>query len=193
MKVKVYGIDFELGSDERKVGDLIDLINDRGYIVTDIIADGERISNFSEVEIENINPIKYLELNTKKIGELIFDTLSEAKKFIPNFILSLDQISNNLTFGNEGDAYKDIAQALETLEWLNQLLIDLDNLDIVKNINKKEREDLINKWYEVFISLVEAFKNNDTVLMNDIIEYELKPVMEIYLKYVSSLKNNLLD
>ena len=67
MKVEIYGIDFELETEGYTVDELIEIINNKGYVVLDIIADGRDISNMSDSEIEALMPIKVLEINAKRL------------------------------------------------------------------------------------------------------------------------------
>ncbi len=187
MKVEIYGIDFELETEGYTVDELIEIINNKGYVVLDIIADGRDISNISDSEIEALMPIKVLEINAKKVEEVLLETLAGMKEFIPDFIGNLDQISVDLTIGKEEEGYNKLALAMDTLDWLNQFLSYLNSPEIVIKDNLKERKALLQQWYETIHALDEALDNQDKVLISDIIEYELKPVLENYLKYVRDL------
>ncbi|MDI3547002.1 MAG: hypothetical protein PWR10_654 [Halanaerobiales bacterium] len=184
MRVTIYGADIELEkANYENIGDVIDAIEVAGFVVTEVIADGENITGFTEEELEKIKPIEELKIISKNVKDLTRDTLVEAENYILQFISGVEEIINKFNQGREAESFKLLSQGLEGLEWLNTLLGSLISMGEVDST-----KEFINNWQGTMEELLDAMERQDIVLLNDILEYELVPVLEDYLELVKEVK-----
>ncbi|TDX58904.1 hypothetical protein [Orenia marismortui] len=193
MEVNVYGGDFNLQEkDYQDVGEIIDIIEEDGFVVTKIIADEIDITYFSAEDLEKIKPIKKLDILTKEAKNLVLEGVSEARKYLPKLIDGIEDIITAFSQGNEGEANNLLSQALEGFNWLNSLLSSLGVLDLKElDINSENLIDNINDWQTYLEELMSAMQNQDTILISDILEYEIKPILQKYLNLVVKIDDRI--
>ena len=191
MEIIIRGTEVDLeGYGFENVGDVFDFFTDRGYIISDLQADGQNISNSSEKEIEEIKPIEKLEIEVKEIAELEVESLEEAENYLPRAISGIEEIVAKFRQGNELKGYTMLSDLLEGLEWLSLLIEKLEDSSEINlnNINEFNIKKFIKEWQEVLQKLFTAMENQDLVLIGDLLEYELLPMLKDYLKLVKKIK-----
>ena len=170
------------------LGDVIDAIEAEKGEIIDIIADGQKITNFTAEEIEGIKPIIQLEVIAKEANTLGKDTLSEITEFIPRFTVGIEEVIDKFAQGKDSDGFKMLEQALESLQWLNTLVFSLESkFQGLKEIDEREFVVFKSNWIESIKELYSAFAGQDLVLTSDILEYELIPTLNKFLKLIEKL------
>ncbi|WP_018249190.1 hypothetical protein [Orenia marismortui] len=195
MKTTIHGIDINLDDREYKtLGDIIDEIEANDGVVLRVIADGEDLSALSELELGEINPIEKLDIEAIKIEKLIVDSLSEAEEYIPKLMLGIDDIVNEFNRGNENQAFELLEQALEGFNWLNNAInafVSNFSKYEIPNFDMKKLNNIIDAWQENLKELLTAIENQDIVLIADILEYELRPILNSYLSVIKEVNEEL--
>lgn len=189
MEIIVRGI--ELNSDQKysTLGDIIDAIETNNGVIIDLIADGQKITNFTTEEIEKIKPINQLEVIAKESNTLGKDTLSNIAEFIPRVMDGIEEVIDKFAQGNDSDGFKMLGQALESLQWLNTVVFNLEGkFKGLKEIDETEFVVFKTNWIESIKELYSAFEGHDLVLTSDILEYELIPTLNKFLKLIEKLK-----
>ncbi len=102
--------------------------------------------------------------------KLVEETLAEINIYLPKMIRGIDEFVECAVQSREQDAKKLLASILEGLEWIAQAVC----LTGRHKPGPMNGQDLMEKLPE----LVDACENNDYVLMSDILDYEIKPVLE---------------
>ncbi|WP_408955670.1 hypothetical protein [Natroniella sp. ANB-PHB2] len=189
METTVYGVEMDLNQ-YKSVGEIIDAIEREGYIATQVIADQKDITRFSAQELESIKPIDHLEILAKTPREITLDSLKEAENYLPRLISGIDEIINSFSQGEKSKAYKLLNQALEGFQWLSILI---DNLETISDSIYEDMDlnRVIKNWESNLNEFLTAFENQDIILLSDILEYELLPVLEEYLEIIKDLNENL--
>ncbi|MTI59271.1 MAG: hypothetical protein FH762_04635 [Firmicutes bacterium] len=184
MEVTVHGIDIELAGKESSIGEIFDEIQSQGSVVYRVIADGEDISNFSEEEFKELGKIGHLEIIAKDVKELTLETIKEAEEFIPKLIDRIEKFIARINDGTETARFIMIQQLLDTLDWLNTLLENIGSAVGERGTNDLNQKSFFAKWKDTIASLAEGIERKDLVLISDILEYELIPVLEDYREYI---------
>lgn len=184
MEVTVHGIDIELVGEENSIGEIFDQIQSQGSVVYQVIADGQDITNCTEEEFKELGKIKHLEVVAKGVKELTLETIKEAEDFIPQFIERIEKFITRINDGTETVRFIMIQQLLGTLDWLNTLLQSIKNTVDENGTGKLRQKEFIARWKSTMVSLSEGLEKKDLVLISDVLEYELIPVLEEYQEYI---------
>jgi len=111
----------------------------------------------------------------------ILRELKESKEELLKLSKELEDISIRMQTGNEYEAMESLQECTRTLENIFGMLKKAQNFF---NLNysriKVEKEDVAGKIEEIkdiLSEVVTAFENNDLVLLADLLEYELSPLM----------------
>ncbi len=128
----------------------------------------------SKGRFDNIN------IARNKVTEQIYKIINK----IPDILKMIEVIYNDLQIGNEKHAMENMQILIETLESiisLLQLIKTTFSLNY-KNIiyDDKSVEEYNIELTGILKELLEAMEANDTVLISDLIEYELSPRLEKY-------------
>ncbi len=108
--------------------------------------------------------------------------------YLPKLIQATEDIAGKIQAGREGEAFRILNNYFGGMMWIidgikaiqNAKNGYLNNIDI-KLLNKKLNE------------LEESFKNEDFVLFSDILDYELKEDLTIFLDEIIKLKEEMAD
>ncbi|MGV8982698.1 hypothetical protein [Clostridium sp.] len=103
-------------------------------------------------------------------SDLMMETLDTAYGYLDKVIDSFGLFSNLIIEGETGKAANVFIQIIDAFEWI----ADAFSRTALIHNNAIETQELNDKLPE----LLEAFENNDYVLMSDILNYEIKPVLE---------------
>lgn len=121
----------------------------------------------------------------------IFRGLKASKEDLSKLSKELEDISIRMQTGNEYEAMEGLQECTRTLENIFGLLKkaqDFFNLNYSQI--KIEKEDVASKIEEikdVLSEVVTAFENNDLVLLADLLEYELSPLMSRFPEVINCL------
>lgn len=99
-----------------------------------------------------------------------FDTLKTVSEYMVNLINGIEKAVECFQGGEERKGCELIFPITEGIQWMSDALMvtkDIYKQDIdLKNINEKLNE------------ILEAFENGDFILIGDLFQYELTPILE---------------
>lgn len=150
------------------------LLANRFYF-SHLVADGVEIYEEPEQYLErHLHEITELEIIAKTEQEFVNDLLLTAEEYIkravPEIKVLVDQFYNN----PDQESWNKFGQLLEGLQWLTHLVQTIVSVD-------KKPENWMNYLKASFSvneelkNLEEALKNNDSILIADILNYEALP------------------
>lgn len=96
------------------------------------------------------------------------EILETASEYLIRLNNAIPSIVGNFRTGNEAKAYTDVAILSEGLQWINdvfKLTSDVHNINVIS-------------IKEIYFEFIEALENNDSVLLADLLEYELTPKVQ---------------
>lgn len=151
------------------------------YYYSHFLLDGKEVYEDPEDYLNNyLGSIARIEIITKTSSELINENLLSANEYLNRAKPLLIILSNNFYQLPTTQHWEQFSDLLEGIQWLNQLVKILDNLD--------ERPQNLDEYLQIIVqlemeikNLFEALENKDHVLIADIIQYELIPIFDLLL------------
>ncbi|MBU3142336.1 hypothetical protein [Clostridium sp. CF012] len=105
-----------------------------------------------------------------------FEALVTANKYILKLQNGIKEAIKFFQGGNDGDALKITSEILEGLAWV------IDIVSLTQNVqkNKVNAYEFCGELKEMEIAL----QNEDYILVSDILQYEILPVLEVWGKEI---------
>lgn len=123
-------------------------------------------------------------MNTVEQLNLMNETLGSAHEYINNAIKGIESIVFNLQSGREDIALPNCTQLFEGINWL------VECMDLTKPVQEKKNMIIdVSSINNINQEIIVALENNDYVLLGDLLEYELKPVLEQWKELMDSKLN----
>jgi hypothetical protein len=173
---------------ESSLGDILDRIwSERipdNRVITHIRVNGEEL-----LEDENgIYPdlpgdeIDSLELQTGVSQEMVFRALSDAKDYLGRLNPGIEETAELFRVGDETKAHTQYGQCLDGINWFIQIVegarqvVGLDYNKIV--FNRVSVQSYVENLEHNIRELWRAQQEEDWIMLSDLLEYELLPMME---------------
>jgi hypothetical protein len=136
----------------------------------EIRVNGMRIDDF--INENQHSEVSILEIISTTQEEIIEEIIETSKAYLPRLIDGLQEIVKLFHEGKDQEAVSLFVRAVDGLEWFNSFLkgMQLANLEID---SKK-----IISYPQIMKNLLNAWERQDFLLVSDIIEYELIPLIE---------------
>lgn len=110
------------------------------------------------------------------------EALKSAKEYLPKLIGGVDTIVELSQNGEYSKASQIVLDASDGFQWI------IDLIALTKDELKKEVDE--SELVEKFSEIVEALENEDYILVSDLFEYEVKPILEGYLNVITAALAN---
>ena len=139
----------------------------------------------NELDLDRIDEIKF---ETKKVEQLITETLVEAENYLPKLKKALNNAAELFKNGKEADASDLLDKTLEGIQWylevVNGILSLIDNEELKDKGNK-----ILTDFTQALNRAMIALQNEDYDYLGDLLEVEM---ME-YLGKLSDFNQELLE
>ena len=133
--------------------------------------------------------INSLEVELADLKDLVATNLSNALDYLEKLIPGFDQAADLFRTGNEQEANKYYIQILDGMDWFSEVV----NVVMSSEGEGQEPENSLQvrqaKLTDLMSQMLEANKNQDWVLLADILEYEMTPFYKEWQTILSKLKN----
>lgn len=150
----------------------------KGYYFSHFSADEKFVyedhENFLKEHEGNIN---VLEVYAKTVKEFVNELLLETEMYVEGALPELERLAEEFYDNPTADSWTKLDQLLGGLQWIDEMLMTIGKTDAVPS-NWKGYLSVSTTMQEEIQNLAEALKNEDHVLVGDIIQYELKPNFE---------------
>jgi hypothetical protein len=198
MKVSINGVKQE---ESEFKGDILGAILDSmvvktpgSYIRRIWLDDKEFPSDDQEVLQKKPSDIDSLEVELSNLKELVATNLVNALDYLKKLIPGFEQAADLFRAGNEQEANKYYLQILDGIDWFSQVV----SIIMKANEGKMELPDADDeslqvrekKLTDLMKQMLEANKNQDWVLLADILEYEMIPLYKDWENILSKLENS---
>ena len=133
--------------------------------------------------------INSFEIELANLKDLVATNLSNALGYLEKLIPGFQQASDLFRMGNEQEANKFYIQILDGMDWFSEVV----NIVMGSQGKGSESEAILSKRQanltDLMSQMLEANKNQDWVLLADILEYEMVPFYEEWQTILKKLKN----
>jgi len=183
MKLLVNGKEETIAFVGETLGDLLSHIEKvgvaQGNVVRSIKIDGqESSSDSSEAQGTQISEIATLELEISTLADMINKNIENADAYLIRLIPGIEKSVELFRIGNEQEANKFFVKIVDGIDWFSQVL---DIILTAKEISPetvfegKSIQDRRTSLVGLTQQMVDANKNQDWVLLADLLEYEILP------------------
>lgn len=182
MKLSLFGEIYTYENEVSEINMMFEKINDEvsktDLLLSHLIIDGEDVfENHGEYIVERLATIKSIEVQTKTKQELINETLLSTECYIkgalPETNLLVDEFYNNPS----QETWEKFGQLIEGVQWIVQMVQTLDQFQQKLENWDKYLTNIATLQNELH-TLMEALENQDAVLIADVIQYEITPILE---------------
>ena len=133
--------------------------------------------------------INSLEVELANLKDLVATNLSNALDYLEKLIPGFDQAADLFRMGNEQEANKFYIQILDGMDWFSEVI----NIVMDSEFKRSAPEDTLRlrqaKLTDLMSQMLEANKNQDWVLLADILEYEMIPFYKEWQTILTKMKN----
>ena len=183
MKLLVNGKEETVSNMGETLGDLLLHIEKEGVpqgnVVRSIKIDGEKSSPDSpEAQKTPLSEIATLEVEISTLSDIINKNIENADAYLIRLIPGIEKSVELFRMDNEQEANKFFINIIDGIDWLSQVL---DMILTAKAISPdtvfdgKSIQDRRARLVDLTEQMVGANKNQDWVLLADLLEYEILP------------------
>lgn len=188
MKLFILDEVFELENKIKSVEEIFDYIKqaleETEYHFSYMIIDGEDIHDEFELYIEDnikfIEEIKVMMLTTK---DIVKDNLITISEYVERAVPILNKLADEFYREPNSDDWKQVA---ELSEGIGFIFHTLESIDSMENLNEivvnyevwNEYVGEVRSIDQILEEMTPAIENKDTVLIGDLLSYEIVPVFE---------------
>ncbi|MGE4589819.1 MAG: hypothetical protein AB7E34_09635 [Acidaminococcaceae bacterium] len=163
---------------------VIQALDEDNLELSHLIVDGVAVyQDFEEYLNEQIETITEIEVITLELKPLIEETLNSANDYIGNVQALLKPLAEAYYQSPESYDWKRLAELFEGLGWLLDTMNRIDQIDqlhlyILNYDIWNEYVQTLKGLYTQIAELEQAMLNKDSVLIGDLILYEILPIFE---------------
>ena len=150
--------------------------------------DGQEVSSSTPDTLKTSSvTVDLLELELGQLKDLLANNLSNAKEYLEKLIPGFQKAADLFRMGNEQEANKFYLQIIDGIDWFSQVVLTIINAQqhVLDGQSLEERQKKLN---ELMGQMLEANKNQDWVLMADLLEYEMVPFYEEWQKVLLNIE-----
>ncbi len=168
-----------------KVGDVIGSIAkdlDTRRCIIQVHLDGEEITGKADRHMEPIGMYRRLDIKSGTRSDLALESLDSLTEFHGSLLSELSRAAEEFRLGNEEKANNIFVRCLDGIEILVKTTSTITTL-MDQNPQKLQLPDgtlgeLNGRVNALFDEMIEAQTQRDSILLADLIEYELLPLLE---------------
>ncbi|WP_186580807.1 hypothetical protein [Aquibacillus kalidii] len=112
--------------------------------------------------------------------KIVKETLISLQEYLPRLINGCSQVVDNLKEGDEGSGLRKMPSIVEGMQWVFEAVSGIQNNGFLHNI-------YLHSLKEHFKEVVKALEIGDYVLLADVLNYEILPVLEEWLEIAEEL------
>lgn len=142
---------------------------------------------------KNPSEIQSLEVELAELKDLVANNITNAQEYLTKLIPGFEKAADLFRTGNEQEANKYYLQIIDGMDWFSQvvnIVLKPDQEEVALPGTENESfEARQEKFTGLMSQMLEANKNQDWVLLADVLEYEMVPFYKDWEKILSKLEN----
>ncbi len=166
---------------------------DEQYRVSSVSLNGQDITGHADSHMTFTDRGTTLDVKTSKANSMGLETLESIEGFHGDLLKELQRTAEEFRLGGFEQANELFVRCLDGLQILLNTTFSVANLFQVKisDVVAGEQDNMevaAKRMNEVFEEMIEAQMNQDGILIADLIEYELHPLLEDWMGAIGELK-----
>jgi len=158
-------------------------------VIVSMILNGEPLDQADEalkagVPVEELDS---LEINTQEVATLARNTLKSLMEYLPRLIDRVDICVTMLNGADEKDGHLGLGALIDGLQLVSSAWKGIAFFINVENRGPEEVMPDMQEFSDVLDYIVQAQENGDTVRLCDLLEFELKPILDSWLEHANEL------
>lgn len=154
----------------------------------------EIYEDYYEYFIDNINFIDEVKVNVQNLSELVNDVIYSSYSYTERATPLIEKLSTSFRKGPTEGSWNELDNLFSGIEWI---LESYSNIDKYSNLNELISNYYIWNEYVVEIEKIritlpdflDAVKNKDSVLISDILIYEINPIFQAMNEKLKEMNN----
>ena len=206
MKIKIDEKDVDLSAMKSKPRSLYDFISNgivnfipKGRVIKDIYLNGtkfdELLINDEKAKAIRLDEGGELSIVTMGSNDLVLESISAINNYFNDLSKNLSKVSDLLRVGNDKDGFNDFAADLKGITAFVQIM---DKLAPFLNIDYSiytYKEKTIKAYFDdleaVLSKILETQKDRDYIMLADVIEFEMEPLLKVWQEVLESFKSQI--
>jgi hypothetical protein len=188
MQLKILGQTFEYRNDlaelEAVFQQILNMITEADKQFSHLVIDGVEVySDFETYIAEKIHSIHTIDVVAITMDEYIRDVFQTMYSYLTRALPEIERLIDEFYHAPSENTWNRFEQMLEGVQWINKVLYLL----VENPKNPLERQVLahVRKTLEERLrQLLEAVETEDTILIADIIQYEIMPLLKEMMEQV---------
>jgi hypothetical protein len=139
-----------------------------------------------------LGEVSTLDLRTVSDADLARSILADAAVQVETLVQALEKSAALFRLAAEDEANHYFAQVLEALRWLLQTgegackVLEVD-LQMVTSPQVGDVSDFLKRFQDLLEEMLQVYEEEDYILLADLMEYELQPMVKQWQKILSQL------
>lgn len=159
-------------------------LSDSSFLFSHLVVDGVNVhENHADYLTKNINQIQEINVEAKQAKDFVYELIVETDKYLNNMLPEINRLVDEFYQGENQSSWEKFQQLVQGLQWINQM-ISVINQGKYKPENWDQYLGFNESLQQELKSMEEALKNSDTILLADVMQYELVPILEAFQKNV---------
>lgn len=188
MKINIENESFDYPNQVDALEKLFEIINqkleEKNLQLSHLIIDEVMIKeNYYNYFVQNIEKIRQVDVICNNLEILVDETLLSAYNYLKNGKPLIEKLANTFYQSSDEASWDSISDLIDGIEWLINTQARIDQLKNLNSIMKdyaawNEFVKYVNKLIAIIPDLEMAMKQNDHVLIGDLLLYEILPFFE---------------
>lgn len=185
---------FEIENKETSINTIFErvskLIEEKDIVFSHLIVDDVEIyADHEKYIMEHLNEIKRIEIITRNIKVMIWETMESIHEYLQRAIPALTKLVDDSYENFSSESWEGLNQLAEGMQWIMQFASFVKSAS-QQPANWGEIESRLVDCENALPLLLEAIEMQDKILILDILSYELTPAYEALEKQIAeSLKD----
>ena len=162
-------------------------------VIVSMALDGETLDQIGEATKASVSveELQSLEVSTQEVAGLARSTLNSLLDYLPRLILGVDECVEMLNGTEETDGHLGLGALIDGLQLVSSAWRGIALFINIDELKPGEVMPDMHKFTDVLGYIVKAQENNDIVQLCDLLEFELKPILNAWLDHANELAETL--
>jgi len=162
-------------------------------VIISMTLDGETLDQIGEATKAgvSVDELQNLEVSTQEVAGLARSTLNSLLDYLPRLILGVDECVEMLNGAEETDGHLGLGALIDGLQLVSSAWRGIALFINIDELQPGEVMPDMHKFTDVLGYIVKAQENNDIVQLCDLLEFELKPILNAWLDHANELAETL--